>query len=106
MRRQVDPLLEDLAALLDLANSLKAEGELAGAEMFDLTRRQRQVARAQSDLVLAALRNQYPHLDQEAVETLTPARISQVFNEILLLTTSGSNEPGETLPPPVPKKRH
>jgi hypothetical protein len=104
MRRQVDPMLQETKALLEQAGIIQSGQAPVPALLLDLSMRQRNVARAQAELVLAALQNQYPNLTLDDVETLTPARIAQVFNELLLLTCSGSNEPGESLPP-APKKR-
>ena len=67
--------------------------------MLDLTLAKRQIDVKHTELILAALQNQYPHLTLEEVETLTPNRITQLFNEILTITTAGTNEPGEGIPP-------
>lgn len=98
MRRQVDPILQGTKTLLDQAQAIQAGHKFEPTELLDISMRQRETARDQAELVLAALQNQYPHLTLDDVETLTPARIAQVFNELLLLTCSGSNEPGETIP--------
>jgi len=104
MRRQVDPVLQATRDILTRAQGLQ-EGDPNAEEVLDLTIQQRDLARQQADLVLAALQNQYPHVTLDDVETLTPARISQTFNELHQLTIQGSNEPGETIPQTAPKKR-
>lgn len=104
MRRQVDPVLQATRDILTRAQALQ-EGNPNNEDVLDLTMLQRDLARQQADLVLGALQNQYPHVTLDDVETLTPARISQVFNELHQLTIQGSNEPGETVPQTVPKKR-
>ena len=104
MRRQVDPVLQGTMDILGKAHALQA-GEATAEAVLELSLLQRDIARQHAELVLAALQNQYPHLTLDEVETLTPTRISQVFNELHQLTIQGSNEPGETIPQTVPKKR-
>ena len=96
MRRKVDPLMQETKELLARVEGIT---EPTNADALDLTMCQRDIARRQAELVLAAIQNQYPHLTLEDVETLTPSRIAQLFNEIMMLTTLGDNEPGEAKPP-------
>lgn len=105
MRRQVDPLLKATQELLAKAQGVVEAGEPSASDALDLSVEQRRLACLQGDLVLAALQNQYPHLTLDDVETLTPSRIAQVFNELHLLTTAGDNEPGEVIPPALKKRR-
>lgn len=52
-----------------------------------------------ADLVVAALRNGYPHLEAEAVDELTPGEVSEAFAAILRITQQGGKR-GE-VPAPV-----
>lgn len=105
MRRQVDPVLKETAEILTQAQALMASADPSAENVLTLTIQQRRVACQQAELVLAALQNQYPHLTLDDVEALSPTRVSQVFNELLMLTTSGTNEPGEMIPPTQKRKR-
>ena len=99
MRHLVDPVLRETADLMKQALSMREGTSLEPQDFLDLTLRQREAAVAQADAVLAALKNQYQHLTLDDLETLTPARIAQTFNELHQLTIQGSNEPGEVIPP-------
>jgi hypothetical protein len=82
--------------MIGLINTTKSEErDLTVEEVKQLSTTQRELAIEHANLVLAALKNQYPELTLDDVETLTPTKISALFNDIYLLTVSGSNEPGE-----------
>jgi hypothetical protein len=82
--------------MIGLINTTKyEERDLTVEEVKQLSTTQRELAIEHTNLVLAALKNQYPELTLDDVETLTPTKISALFNDIYLLTVSGSNEPGE-----------
>lgn len=96
MRRLVDPVIQKSAQMIALINTTKAESrDLTVDEVKQLSTTQRELAIQHTELLLAALKNQYPELTLDDVETLTPTRISALFNDIYLLTVSGANEPGE-----------
>jgi len=98
-RRLVDPILEETKEILDRLETIKEGAEPDGQTMLALTISKRQIDVKHTELVLEALKNEYPHMSMVELETLTPTRITQLFNEILLITTSGTNEPGEVKPP-------
>ena len=99
MRRRVDPLLERTQAILARIRELQERGPVDDAEYLELALEQRKIAAEQAALVLAALQNRYPHLTIEDLDELTPARLTTLYNQIIEVTASGANEPGEPAPP-------
>lgn len=98
-RRLVDPILLQAKTALERLEAIKTDSGSANAELIDLTLLQREIERGHAECALAALQNEYPALTMDDLETLTTHRISGLFNEIMLVTQTGVNEPGESIPP-------
>jgi hypothetical protein len=102
-RRLVDPVLQKAReTMLKIAEMDKTA--LKNEDLMDLTFAQREIEQGHADCVLAALQNQYPSLTMDDLDTLTPHRITATFNEIILITQTGANEPGEVMTPRPRKK--
>lgn len=105
MRKQVDPVTRQAADMLSLLGKAREEDRaLTPEETRILTLNQREISIKHAELLLAALQNQYPKVTLDDVETLTPTKISHLYNEIYSLTVAGDNEPGEALPSKAKKK--
>jgi len=94
LRRKADPANQKAAEAIKIhAKAIEESRSLTSEEIQKVTILQREVRNEYTELVLAALNNQYPELTIEDVETLTPVAITKIFNEILMLTLTGDNEP-------------
>lgn len=96
MRRLVSPVMDKSAGMIALINAPTSEKrEITTEEVVHISKIQRELVLEHTDIVLACLKQQYPELTLDDVETLTPTHISKLFNKIYLMTISGANEVGE-----------
>lgn len=98
MRHGVDPLLLQTREVQKRAKAVEQSGTPDMDAMLELSILGREIQQKQANLALEGLRNAYPKLTMEDLDELTPNQLSTIFNEILVVTQNGSNEPGEGMP--------
>jgi len=88
IRRHAVPLLERIYGM-DAGGGLAGVGDVIGAHV---------------DLLHMALKNQYPHLDLEEVETLTFPELQAAVLDLLMVSGLRGPAEGEVTPQKVAKK--
>jgi hypothetical protein len=95
MKRHVDPLLKRARALLKATREAD-EGDLDA--FLGLEEERRSIESEHGTLVAMAIKNAYPNFEQADLDDLTPRQVTNLFNQVLAVTTTGANEPGEPKP--------
>lgn len=93
MRRRVDPTFELTASLLKQAKEIEAGGSPDAEDLVEMSLSQRKIQREHAELVAMAIQNQYPKFTLDDLDDLTPTEVSDLFNRIMVITTTGVNEP-------------